>query len=74
MMATNDITVTILESGAVRIDTDAISGPSHQIAEKALAWIAAEMGGEVAREARTDIKHAHNHAHAHEHNGVWHSH
>lgn len=63
-MAQNDITVTILENGTARIDTDAIAGPAHQAAEAALLWIAKELGGPATRTGRA---HSHTHAHDHEH-------
>lgn len=65
-MAKNDISVTILEGGIVRIDTDSIAGPDHQIAEKALLWITKEMGGSVTRESRKGAVHHHNHKHSHD--------
>ena len=63
-MATNDITVSILEDGTVRIDTNAIAGPAHLAAEKALAWMAREIGGTVTRTKRA---HTHHHDHGKEH-------
>jgi len=69
----NDITVTILENGTCRIDTDQISGPAHQAAESALQWIARELGGEVTRTKKVTIGiqlhgHDHDHDHFHTHN------
>jgi hypothetical protein len=62
----NDITVTILDDGTVRIDTGAITGPDHQAAEAALLWIQRELGGPATRTRRIDIG-AHIHEHEHEH-------
>lgn len=65
---------TILESGTVKIETDAISGPNHVNAEKALAWIAKELGGDVIKTRRQHLGvnlhvHSHDHDHDHEHAG-----
>lgn len=62
----NDISITILENGNVRIDTDQIGGPEHMAAEKALQWIASELGGNTTR-TRRNQGHVHNHDHAHNH-------
>jgi ABC-type Zn2+ transport system substrate-binding protein/surface adhesin len=68
-MATNDITVTILENGTARIETDKIAGPAHQAAEAALLWIERELGGNVSRIGKGHIHtHEHNHTHDHNHN------
>jgi hypothetical protein len=62
----NDITVTILPNGTARIDTDQISGPAHQAAEKALLWIAHELGGTVTRASRKGQVFIHEHEHTHD--------
>ena len=61
------ITVTILENGTVRIETDGISGPNHANAEAALQFITKEIGGEVTRIHRHPGGHVHVHEHEHEH-------
>lgn len=69
-MANNDITVTILDNGEVKIETDAISGPIHTVAENMIKWIEQECGGEVTRTKRIDIHqniHVHDHDHEHDH-------
>jgi hypothetical protein len=58
----NDITVTILESGNVRIDTGKFAGPVHATAEAAMLWIAKELGGDVDK-----VKNVHTHTHIHDH-------
>lgn len=63
----DNITLTILENGTVRIETDKISGPNHANAEAALLFIAKEMGGEVTRTHRHPGGHVHTHEHEHEH-------
>lgn len=66
-MANNEFNITILEDGNTKIETDSFSGTSHQIAEKALQWIASELGGEVTRVKKTHTHH-HNHVHDNDHN------
>jgi hypothetical protein len=60
----NEIKITILESGAVKIETGQISASAHSIAEKALLWINQEMGGESQR---LPVTHTHNQGEHHEH-------
>lgn len=60
----NEIKVTILDSGAVKIETAQFASASHSIAEKALLWINQELGGEVQK---TVIPHTHTHGGLHEH-------
>lgn len=69
----DSLTVTILDSGTCRIETDAISGPNHQLAEAALLWIARELGGEVTRTRRVTIGQTLT-AHAHDHETADHTH
>ena len=66
MTTLNDISITILDDGTARIDTDHITGPAHQAAESALLWIARELGGEVSR-VKKPGSHIHHHDHDHEH-------
>jgi len=65
-MATDRMEVRILDDGTVVIETDKISGPNHIIAEKALDFLAKEMGGETKRERRPNA-HTHEHTHDTEH-------
>lgn len=58
----NDMSITILEDGTVRIDTGEVGGPEHMAAEKMLAWLAKELGGETRR-----IKRQRTHHHLHNH-------
>jgi hypothetical protein len=74
----NEITVSILDNGTTRIETNRFSGPVHAAAEAALLWIARELGGETTRTRRVMIGqaiHAHDHAgHEHEHGEHTHTH
>lgn len=66
----NDITVTILPDGTVRVETGSIDGPVHMAADKLLAWLADQLGGptgEVRRLAGHVHTHGHGHGHGHEH-------
>ena len=60
----NEIKITILESGAVKVETGQISASAHSIAEKALLWINQEMGGESKK---VSLSHTHNQGEHHEH-------
>ena len=62
MPAVNDIAITVLPDGTVRVETSKIGGPVHMAADKLLGWLAEQLGGEV-----TMLKHEHGHAHTHEH-------
>jgi len=62
----NEIEITVLPDGRVRIETGSIGGPEHMAAGKMLAWLEAELGGEVVHE-RTEKVHHHDPDHEHEH-------
>ena len=62
----NDMDITILEDGTVRVQTGEVGGPEHLVAEKMLAWLAKELGGESTRVRRG---HTHHHHHEHVHAG-----
>ncbi len=62
----DEMKITILPDGTVKIETDAISGANHMTAERALQWIAAELGGATTRTKRAH-GHTHDEAHDHEH-------
>jgi hypothetical protein len=64
----NEMTVTILEDGTVKVETGAVGGPEHMAAERMLQWLASQLGGESTRVKRAGAhQHAHGHDHAHKH-------
>ena len=69
-MESNDVMrITILNDGTIKTETDGISAPNHQNAERFLRNISTLAGGKTTRTARTDpeaMKHQHSHEHVHE--------
>ena len=59
----NEINVTILEDGTVRIETGAFEGAKHAAAEALLRHIGSELG----ETRRTRKPHTHTRAHHHDH-------
>ena len=62
----NEMDIIVLGDGTVRVETGEVGGPEHMAAEKMLAWLAKELGGETTRVRRG---HAHHHHHEHVHAG-----
>jgi hypothetical protein len=65
------IIITILEDGTIKTQTDTVSAPNHQSADKFLADMARLAGGatEVVRKGKGSH---HHHVHAHEGHGSSH--
>ena len=60
-MKTDQMTVTILDDGAVKIEVfGSVSGPNHATAEGLVKAIATALGGET-----TIVKGKHSHGHEH---------
>jgi hypothetical protein len=57
----DNIKLTILKDGTIRVETDAISGPNHMNAEMFLSEMAKLAGGPVS------VTHKHSHGHQHTH-------
>jgi hypothetical protein len=66
-MAADEIKITILEDGTIRIETDQVGQANHTSADKLLEQMARLAGGqtETVRKSNT---------HTHHHHGVAHSH
>lgn len=60
--------VTILPDGNVRVVTGAIGGPEHMAAEKFMAFLARELGGETKVEKLPQEHHHHHGQHQHQKN------
>ncbi|MGH7260153.1 MAG: hypothetical protein ACREI9_05660 [Nitrospiraceae bacterium] len=67
MMANDELTITILDDGTIKIETDQVSMPNHANAEEFLKMAARMVGGETTRTKR-------GHGREHTHHGVTHSH
>lgn len=73
MAKINDISITILEDGSIRVDTGSFDeGLAHMNADQLMTFLAEQLGGEVVIE-RAGTVHAHTHEHMHEH-GLQHAH
>jgi len=59
-MQVDQLHVTILDDGRVRIDTDAISLANHLGADELLAFLGRLLGGETITQPKA---HAHTHTH-----------
>jgi hypothetical protein len=57
-MNMDGITITVLDDGRVKIETDEISAPNHKSADEALKFLEELFGGEVIIVKRK-AKHAH---------------
>lgn len=62
------ITITILEDGTIKTETDEVSNGNHQSAEGFLRDVGKLAGGIIERKKKAG------HTHTHSHNGVEHSH
>jgi hypothetical protein len=60
------MTITILDDGRVRIETEGVSAANHVNAEDLLDELEKALGGASSRTKRRD-KHSHQHAHTHTH-------
>lgn len=58
-MQFDEIKITILKDGTIKVVTDPISGPNHYNAEQFLSGISALAGGTTTREPRSDRPHHH---------------
>lgn len=63
----DEITITILEDGTIRMETDNISGPNHLNAEQFLAQVGRLAGGETKSTRKSA-------AHTHATEGIHHTH
>jgi len=68
-MAANDIEITVLPSGVIRITTDKFDGPVHLRAHQLMKHLKEQFGGTVEVVARSGVTHVHEHAVDHEHVG-----
>lgn len=74
MLKADLLNIEILEDGAIRTTTDAVSGANHANAEQFLKYIATLAGGPTERVHRGD-KHSHGtHSHTHDHGDHDHDH
>lgn len=62
MSNTDRMTLTVLEDGTAKVETDGISGANHVQAENLLAQFTKLMGGE-AHDAKRKQAHGHRHQH-----------
>jgi len=58
----DNIEITILPDGTLKIETDKVSMPNHKNAEELLQWFARMTGGESKR-----VRKPHAHANVHQH-------
>lgn len=65
-MKSDSIKFTILDDGACKMETDAISMPNHGNAEALLAGITRELGGKSEVKHKHGKQHTHTHAHGEE--------
>ena len=65
-MSIDKMTITILDDGRIKIDTDQVSMPNHASAEEFLRLMA-ELSGGTQERVRKAHGHAHHHEHEHEH-------
>ncbi len=67
MQTADQITVTVLPDGRIRVDTDSLEGPNHTSAEQLLKLLSQLAGGEttVTRKRPTTIRTS-QHTHAHQ--------
>jgi len=63
MSEKNDIEVTILPDGSVRVVTGKFDGAAHMSADAFVLWVQRELGGE----SRVQRGHHHHHGHEHDH-------
>lgn len=63
-MKNDEIHITVLEDGTIKMETDQISPANHMSAEKFLQAVIELAGGESERKHKG---HTHTHAHTHEH-------
>lgn len=61
-MTEDKFTVTVLDDGTIKVETDSVSMANHANAEEFMRFLARAMGGEV-----TKIKTGQTHSHEHEH-------
>jgi hypothetical protein len=61
----DEIQIEILADGTIRCEVDSISNANHLVADKFLAWIAEQAGGQKSRQRRGTHTHTH-----HEHDKV----
>jgi len=61
-----EMTITILEDGTIKAQTDDMSGPAHKAADDFLKMVSRLAGGETT-ETKLDRGHHHHHDHDHAH-------
>jgi hypothetical protein len=71
-MRKDEIRIEILEDGAIKVETDGISGENHTRADLIMKELARLFGGETTVEKRRDhaalaARHTHTHTHTHKH-------
>lgn len=71
-MKNDEIRVTVLEDGTIKLDTDRISMPNHIGAEAFVREVARLAGGTTTKKAKH--KHGHGHHGHHHHEGEHESH
>lgn len=62
----DEIDITILDDGTVKSSNDTISASNHQSADKFVADLARNMGGETVVKKKGKTGHVHNHGKVHE--------
>ena len=69
MINMDNINVTILEDGTIKVETDEVGQANHMNAEKFLAFMARLAGGqtETIRKPHSHGQHTHVHGHSHSH-------
>lgn len=67
-MQADELKITVLEDGRVKIETDKISGANHASAERAIAALAKLLGGST-KTIRKSGAHTHTHNSNHNHEG-----
>ncbi len=69
------ITISILDDGTIKTETDKVSMPNHQSAERFLLDVGRLAGGTVTKEHKHGgTWHTHAHDHEHEHGNELHQH
>lgn len=59
----DEIEITIMDDGRIKVVTDQFSGPNHLQAENLVKFLEKEMGGEVVKAKRADTHKHHEQKH-----------
>jgi hypothetical protein len=62
-MDKDKMTITILDDGTIKIETDRISQANHMTAEAFMRFVAQAAGGRQDRKAKHGVHHHHHHDH-----------